>query len=545
MLRSFLSQAKHTLSRQSSIVNRKSSSYVLLLSLFLWIVHALWLTCDSRPPVWDMAMHQSYALNYWPGGYSGLSPWRWSGNYPPFVHLVIALFYAVFHPGPRVAVLANVPATLLLLWGVYELAAELAGREAARWACFLTVFTPYVMWMSRETILDYWLSAWVVVSLVALRRTHGFQERIPSLILGLTLACGLLTKWLFAGFLIFPMLYICVRHQVGRDRVRIINLMDTLLVTGVLAGVWYLPNIPFLTSYFMENAAIGAREGEPPVLSFQSLIYYLRLLEGYQLFAPLFLLLVVSSVVVGKKRLLNDAQFLVVAIAGSWLAMTLLRTKDPRFTMPLLGLLAIVSAAWIQSLRRAWMARVLKGVLVIFLFFQAYVINFGVSWLPAQIVLLRGYQGSLRWDWNLYLQHYFHILGAPAREDWKQVEIIHRLAKDSADSGLSRTLALIPDRPRFNAANFHLYSRLLKIPLRVDHPQTAAGGIRSFDGFDYVLMTEGDQGMSWTTIASQALNQIVVDAPDAFKLVEIFPLPGAESVRLYSVHRGETSRPSN
>ena len=116
--------------RQSSIVNRRHSTIATLFCcpFSFGSVHALWLARDSRPPVWDMAMHQSYALNYWPGGYSQASPWHWSGNYPPFVHLVIALCYLVFHPGPHVAVLANFPATLLLLWGVYELASEFAGQ---------------------------------------------------------------------------------------------------------------------------------------------------------------------------------------------------------------------------------------------------------------------------------------------------------------------------------------------------------------------------------------------------------------------------------
>jgi hypothetical protein len=118
------------------------------------------------------------------------------------------------------------------------------------------------------------------------------------------------------------------------------------------------------------------------------------------------------------------------------------------------------------------------------------------------------------------------------------------LERGSARSGSRRTLALVPDLPRFNAANFHLYSRLLGTPLRVDHPQTA-NGIGSFDGFDYVLITEGDQGMPWTTLASRALNQIVVDAPQVFRLVEIFLLPSGDSVRLYSVHRGEAGRPDN
>src|SRR5213593_2318144 len=150
--------------------------YILLFAASLWLVNVIWLLKDTRPPVWDMAMHQSYALNFWPGDNSGFPPLQAqsrTGNYPPLVHLVIAFFYLLFHPGPHIATLANIPASLLLLWGVYELALGLAGRPAARWACFVTTVIPYLMWLSRETVLDYWLAAWVAASLAVLRKTEG------------------------------------------------------------------------------------------------------------------------------------------------------------------------------------------------------------------------------------------------------------------------------------------------------------------------------------------------------------------------------------
>src|SRR5207248_478975 len=109
------------------------------------------------------------------------------------------------------------------------------------------------------------------------------------------------------------------------------RLINCIAATGMavgIAGIWYLPNLPRLVRYYFENAQIGAREGEPPVFSFQSFIYYLRLLEGYQFFALLFCLFVVSAVFVYKNRILKGGAFLAVAIIGGWLAMTVLRTKD-------------------------------------------------------------------------------------------------------------------------------------------------------------------------------------------------------------------------
>ncbi len=522
-------------------IDRKGLLTVLLLTALLWGMNILWLMQDTRPPVWDMALHQTYAFNYLgdsaPALHENLKPWERSGTYPPFVHLFIAVLYLIFHPGPHIAVLANIPATFLLLWAVYELGKEHAGIGAARWTCVLMVLTPYLTWVSRETILDYWLSAWFAASIVALRKTRGFQSRSWSLFLGCILAMGLLTKWFLAGFVLVPLVYVFVESRIWKSRERSVHFLDALIIPGVIAGFWYYPNIPRLVRRFGENMAIGAREGEPPVLSFQSLIYYLRLLEGYQLFALLFVILFLACVFLWRKEKIADWKFLLLTIAGGWLIMTLLRTKDPRFSMPLLGLLAVISGAWIQSWGKVLIGRVLQAFVVVVLIFQVYAANFGVSWLPDRLVILEGYQGSLRWDWNVYLQDYFEVLGKPRKEDWKQEEILQKVVSDSKMRNAQPRLALVPDLARFNESNFALYTRILKLPVQTHHLKSVPKGIHTFDGYDYVVMTERDQGMSWTTEHSLEMNQIIVDHPEVFRLVEIYALPTGDGARLYFIKR--------
>jgi hypothetical protein len=316
-----------------------------------------------------------------------------------------------------------------------------------------------------------------------------------------------------------------------------VRMADALLVAAAIAAPWYLPNLPRLARYFVENAGVGAREGEPPILSFQSWIYYLRLLEGYQLFAVLFTIVAAACFAAWRRRLLAGGWILSAAIVGGWASMTFLRTKDPRFTMPVLGLLAVVAGAWIASWERSRWTSVSRWFLAGVLVLQAYAFSFGIRWLPREIVLLRGYQGSLRWDWNLYLQEYFGILGPPKGEDWRQFEILGRLDEHATSAGTSRTLTVIPDLPRFNAANFLLCSRLRGIALHVDHLQRPPDGLGAFDGFDYVLMIDGGQGMSWTTVHSKALSQIVVDQPEIFCLLGLYPLPNGDTARLYLIAR--------
>jgi 4-amino-4-deoxy-L-arabinose transferase-like glycosyltransferase len=527
------------------LIGRRSRGhdYLLLVSLAaaLWGCHWIWLSLDTKPPVWDMALHQSFALNYLPGSLVSAHArfWELSANYPPFVHLMIALAYSIFHPGPHVAILANLPATLLLLWATYELARLLAGSGAARWSCILLVLVPYLIWMSRETILDYWLSAWVAVSLVLLLRTRGYESRAWSVMLGISCALGLLTKWLFAGLIAFPVAYICFSSRIWRSRRRMVHFAESLILTLGIAGVWYLPNLPLLVRYFSENAQIGAREGEPPVFSFQSLIYYLRLLEGYQLFALLFVLLILSVFFAFRDKWLRCGAFWAAVIIGGWVSMTLLRTKDPRFTMALISPLMICCGAWIQSWGTSLAARLIRGGILLLLCLQAYAINFGISWLPREIVLARGYQGSLRWDWNLYLQHYFQILGPPAKEDWQQQSILRKITLHFTAGRVKPALAVVPDMARFNAANFGLYARLLNFEMKVDHPQPLDEGLHSLDSYDYVVVTGKDQGMSWTTLSSRELSSMVSAEPSRFDLIGTYPLPNGDSARLYYHRRSD------
>lgn len=517
----------------------RNLAFVFALACMLWGLHALWLARDTQPPLWDMAAHQWYALNYLPGANppSDLSLWMRSGNYPPFVHIVIALAFWLFYPSPHIAILANIPATFLLFWGVFELARMLAGAGAARWACVLTALTPYLIWISRETILDYWLAAWVAVSLVLLIKTEGFKSRIASLLFGLACGLGLLTKWSFVGFLAFPTVYIIVRHRIWRSTRQCTNFACAALIGAIVAGIWYLHNFSMLIRFLKLNTLVGAMEGEPPVLSFQSLIYYLRLLEGYQLFAILFCLLLLSCFFVWKGQGIREGKLWVLAIVGGWLVMTALRTKDPRFTLPLLGPMMVVAGAWIQSWGSGWKARVAQALLLAVLCVQAYAINFGISWLPPEVILSKGYQGSFRWDWNLYLQHYFHILGAPKAEDWKQDAILDRLVDDAQRRQVPLNLALIPDLPRFNSINFLLFARLRGMALRIDHLSLAQSGIPFFDGYNYVIVTEKEQGMPWTTQESVALNQIIMNENQMFRLLGVFQLPNGDTARLYAITR--------
>src|SRR5436190_18984135 len=64
---------------------------VFLLSCALWSLNAVWLSRDTEPPAWDMAVYQAYALSYLTADDlpSDTRLWVWSLNYAPYFLFVI------------------------------------------------------------------------------------------------------------------------------------------------------------------------------------------------------------------------------------------------------------------------------------------------------------------------------------------------------------------------------------------------------------------------------------------------------------------------
>src|SRR3989442_1560205 len=70
---------------------RLKVGFIFLWWCVIWTLITFGLSRNTEPPAWEMAVHQTYALNSLPA--ANLPPntpfWKRSGNSPPFVHIVI------------------------------------------------------------------------------------------------------------------------------------------------------------------------------------------------------------------------------------------------------------------------------------------------------------------------------------------------------------------------------------------------------------------------------------------------------------------------
>jgi 4-amino-4-deoxy-L-arabinose transferase-like glycosyltransferase len=493
-------------------------------AVYLVAADLIWFARDTRPPFWDMACHESLALQvlntfgmFGLFGVLRMLPGI-TGYYPPFYHSVVAVFFGVFGKSVDVARWANIPAILLLLFATYGIGRTVLSRTSAAAAAVLANMYPLMLWLSHETMIDYWLTSLVAVAMWLLVTTE-FNEWEWAVLIGVICGFGMLTKWTFGFFIAAPFLWTARK-----------NPKNAALSTAIGAAIslyWYIPEIPELRRFLQINNAGAIGEGDPIRLSFQSLVFYVRALEGYQVFFVLFVLFIAGAVLLRKRFQSGWIPILLWLVCG-WLSLMIFRNKDPRYSVPLLPAVALISANVFERSRLA------LAVTLPFLAFQHYLVSFGIPKLPEKIVLMNGVHGPLSYDWNLYTQDYFGLWGRPAREDWK---IQHVLDTIGPTNGRQLRLGIVPNIARFDPVAFELYVALQSRPVTINRLWHFSE--QALNNNDFVLISEA-------TESSGALDEVlnperapitdyILKRPDTFRIVERFALPNGVVIRLYKV----------
>jgi 4-amino-4-deoxy-L-arabinose transferase-like glycosyltransferase len=493
----------------------------LLAASFLYLAAAnlIWIARDTRPPYWDMADKQIGALKIYDAvSESGIRaitaiPFL-TGSYPPLYHSVVAIFYAIFGKTVDAAQLANLPAIALLLIATYGIGCTLLDPLSAAVAAVIVNFYPLLIWLSRETIIDYWLTSMVALAMWLLIQTNEFSSRTRTILFGISCGLGMLTKWTFAFFIFLPALWLARKNPKHAA-------LAALIAAGI-GAYWYAFAGQRLSQLLTVNAAQSLTEGDPDRYSIGALIFYIRALEGSQLFLPLFVAFIAGAMLLVFNF---DRSWLPIAlwIVGGWAGLMLFQNKDPRYTAPLLPAVALITA---QICRRRGSV---LALLVPLLLVQHFLVSFGIPSLPPAVVLARGGHGPIAYDWNLYTQRYFGW-GPPAREDWKIEHVLERIT--SAGDRRVR-LGIVPDIPRFDTFAFQFYIALRRLPVVVN--RLGVYDEQAIIGNDFVLVSEKDGGFEPGSGYTPDLRRINEYVRQNFHLLESFKLPNGDIIHLYRV----------
>jgi 4-amino-4-deoxy-L-arabinose transferase-like glycosyltransferase len=147
----------------------------------------------------------------------------------------------------------------------------------------------------------------------------------------------------------------------------IVGMLIASIPLLLIAGPWYAKHFEFI-AYEGSRVLTEAAEvrGMAQVGTLSSFMYYLITLESHHLHLPYFVLLLVA---VGFPFTRNGQSksgwFLLLAFAVSYLVMSALRVKDPRYFMPAIYPLPLLIAYWLLSIRPPRLTPAVIGALAV------------------------------------------------------------------------------------------------------------------------------------------------------------------------------------
>lgn len=290
------------------------------------------------------AWHLRYYLstNYWPPGFY-LWPWP----------LMMAL--GATH---RVMVLSNLGHLALLLWSVYRLGELARDRVTGLFAMGLVSLYPAIFGNLMRYEPNVAVAAWVSVAALWWLRSDGLRRRGPALCFGLACGVGLLMDRLsLAVFFVGPVLT-ALPGLLRRERR--VNVGLALLVLLLVAGWWHAAFVHLHLDEVLTQSGAGEIDSTGEMterrgfFSWMNLLYYpLALIEGQAGLLP-GLLALVGLGFAGRR---GPVERLCASVAlGAMLIFTLLAKKQIYYTVPSLGVLAVLSASWLRGLGRPGVA---------------------------------------------------------------------------------------------------------------------------------------------------------------------------------------------
>ncbi len=469
---------------------------IILLLVFIILTNWLWLTMDTQPFWWDQADYMRTCLQFSSriesfdgrGFFSDLvsfNPIR-----PPFLMLATMPFYLLGSYNEDFAIMVNILFLALCFFIIFAISRIYFQRKIALLSCFILFCYPLVFGLCRQYLVDISLMFSVLLSIYLLLKCARFSNFKYSLLLGLSLGIGMLTKITYAAFIIGPLFFTI--WQAEKEKSEILkpklNLLVCLIISLLLTSFWYLPNLKVMVS-LITDCGFGKealRSSVGGIWSLSSFSFYPEFMANYGMsvfFAALFLL---SLFILLRKENLSKIMFFLLWIIVPLVFFTFCLSKDIRFLVPVLPATALLTAQGIYEIRHRQFRRILIILIIFIGCFQFFVDSLEVPFFSKTPPRRLSWKNIVFFeviDSGCYLQH-------PKKEEWKMKEFFQALKDDCQRNSLYEGgVITLSNHKAYNANTLDYYARKNKIGLRFMGEISAWEAIKSND-FQYVVFKD-------------------------------------------------------
>ena len=498
--------------RQNSFTNKYCFRILLVLLLFHTVNNYIILTNDDTPLLWDGGDYFFKSLQYYNvfvnfdsnfiSRFNDVSLYR-----PPLLMLSSVPLYLVFGRSTDVAVMTNILYLIILIFSIYGIGRRIHSKEVGLMAAFIVTFFPIIFGMSRSYWQDFPLTAMVSLSLYLLIRTNYFRDRKYSVLFGLSIGLGMLTKWTHFVFLTGPFLYIFtlslkLDEESHEEKKRpILNFIIAILVGMVVASFWYIPNgLDVAGKLFGLSVGVTGKGDEAtrfqqlgetigPSGTLKSLLFYGGMLVNEQVsffFAGLFL---IFTVMLLKRERGKTLWMFLLWVVIPFIAFTLIKNKTTRNTVPMIPAIGLIISWGIMSLRASWTRKAVIAIILLIGFFQYITISYGSNLFPKKLDLTIPVGEIVFYE---QFENRSHAIFRANQGDWKAEEIVNRINMDRGNKKDIQIVLLPRDAFTWMAMEYTSYLKEL--------PFTFIGAVNSPEAVlkaDYVLLKKGGFVAPW------------------------------------------------
>ncbi len=361
-----------------SLPKLPSFAWLFLFWILSIISDRLWLSLDQYPPAWDQSNHLNLSLKYLdalqnPQFLSGEwwhNFWMISTKYPPLTYLLTTPIQQVLGTGADQALWVNSVCNGILILSLYYLGKILFNAQVGLWSAGLFLLFPRLYSTRLHYLLDTPMMALTIAGFCALTYWKLAKNRqhqwLWTGLFGVSLGLILLTKQSGLFFLFIPLLWLGISQLWQRKWERLLQLIVSLLISGILWFPWYRTNWIYLFSTAQNSVVIPATaEGDPSLNTLAAWTYYWQdlplAITWILLLIPLvgFALHFLKQFPVNKEKIESQK----IKQSKVWLGLYLIAgylicsanfNKDSRYIMPLLPILGMVLSYGLLLWRGRW-----------------------------------------------------------------------------------------------------------------------------------------------------------------------------------------------
>ncbi len=497
--------------------------FIIFLSL---IIDNLFILQINNPPAWDQGYHLSNVFKmYNILGDQGINISEKSSQLlnvtdsyrGPLTYFLSALFLKVFKNTYQFAYLSNQIFNIICIISIFNLGKLLKNESTGIWAALIFTFNSLILNQRSDYLIDLSLTSFSSLGFLFFTKWYLDKKIFSfySLFSGASLGLIFLTRPTGITIFFLPFIFIILKI-INRKSSLSYNLREfVVFLTSFILIIfpWFSRNwLTIITSTINAwNWGVNYQDGLE-YFEIESWIYYFKKLPlifgpiNFSIFSIIFLI----EKGLGKNlfnfriKLLNKLNlWFLIYILNCYLIISLMSTKDIRFFMPILPLICIYPALFLEAKEfKIFSPRSKKIILIISLFCSLF------------FTKSNSYSKNLN-SFSVY--------------NWPHADIVKEIKMGSKNQ--TSTLAILPDTREINTFNLEAEAsrqgEFVAVRQVVSNEETYKEDLELFDWF---LLKTGYQGVM-SNEAKNLLNKYLLNNP-SFKIQKEWILPDKSKVSL-------------